>query len=263
MRGGVVGQVVASNHPGYAVGDYVEDRLSWEEYAIGPGPAMRKIDPALGPLPAYNTVLGMTGMTAYFGLFEFARAKPGETVLVSGATGGVGSLAAQIAKIAGCRVIGVAGGSEKCGWLTAETGLDGAIDYKAESDLAGAVKRACPQGVDVYFDCTGGPVTDAAFANMALHGRVVFVGGASHDSGLAPRQSGYFVGRRLSARGFIIFDHTADWGPAVPIMAAWLKAGRIKTRDEIVDGLEKAPDAFVRMQRGDSRGKLQVRVATA
>jgi NADPH-dependent curcumin reductase CurA len=182
-------------------------------------------------------------------------------VLVSGATGGVGSLAAQIAKIAGCRVIGVAGGREKCSWLTGEAGLDGAIDYKAESDLNAAVKRACPQGVDVYFDCTGGPATDAAFANMALHGRVVFVGGASHDSAQAPRQSNYFVGRRLNARGFIIFDHTADWGPAVPIIAAWLKAGRIKTRDEIVDGLENAANAFVRMQRGETSGKPQVRVA--
>ena len=156
MTGGTVGEVVKSNHPGYKVGDIVEDRLGWQEYAIAPGPALRKVDPSVTPISLANSLLGMPGMTAYFGLYEIGQPKPGETVVVSAASGAVGQVVGQLAKIAGCRAVGIAGGAKKCAYVKDTLGLDACIDYKAEKDLAAAVKAACPNGVDVYFDNVGG-----------------------------------------------------------------------------------------------------------
>jgi NADPH-dependent curcumin reductase CurA len=258
MRGGVVGEVVTSNNPDFAVGDIVEDRLGWEEYSVGPRQLMRKVDPSVAPVSTANSILGMTGMTAYFGLFEFTETKPGETVVVSGAAGGVGQAAVQLAKIAGCRVVGIAGGPEKCAFVR-ELGADAVIDYKAERDIAAAVKAACPAGVDVYFDLTSGPVSDAVMANLRLNARIAVVGGSSGQP--APAMSN-FIGRRITARGFIIFDHAHRWAPAIHAMGQLVKDGRLKYRDAITDGLENAPRAFVEMLAGKAGlGKPQVKVA--
>src|SRR5690242_10075172 len=161
MTGGTVGEVVKSNHPDYAVGDIVEDRLGWQEYGIGPTPAARKVDPSLAPISTANGVLGMPGMTAYFGLFEVGRPKAGETVVVSAASGAVGQLVGQLAKLAGCRAVGIAGGPQKCAFVRDSLGFDACIDYKAQTDLSEALRTACPNGVDVYFDNVGGAVSDA------------------------------------------------------------------------------------------------------
>jgi NADPH-dependent curcumin reductase CurA len=183
MTGGTVGEVVKSNHPGLKVGDIVEDRLGWQEYAIG-GATLRKIDPALAPISTANGVLGMPGMTAYFGLFEVGQPKAGETVVVSAASGVVG----QLAKIAGCRAVGIAGGAKKCAFAKEELGLDACIDYKAGKDLSAAIEAACPNGVDVYFDNVGGAVSDAVFLNLNFFARVSLCGSISqYNAGATAR----------------------------------------------------------------------------
>ena len=192
MTGGTVGEVVASQHPGFAVGDIVEDRLGWQEYAIGGGPTLRKVDPSIAPISTANGILGMPGMTAYFGLLEVGQPKPGETVVVSAASGAVGQAVGQIARIMGCRVVGIAGGRRKCDFVTAELGFDACVDYKAEKDLDAALRAACPNGIDVYFDNVGGEITDAVLRNINFFGRVALCGSISqykrHDAahGTAP-----------------------------------------------------------------------------
>jgi NADPH-dependent curcumin reductase len=183
--GGAVGEVVASNHPDFTVGDIVEDQLGWQEYAIGPASRMRKIDPGLGPIATANGILGMTGMTAYFGLFEVGEAKPGETVVVSAASGAVGQVVGQLARVGGCRVVGIAGGPQKCAFVRDELGFDACLDYKAEPDLTAAVKAACPSGVDVYFDNVGGPVSDAVIPCLNLRARIALCGSVSRHHGPA------------------------------------------------------------------------------
>lgn len=262
MPGGTVGEVVKSNHPGVAVGDIVEERLGWQEYALGPVATPRKIDPSLAPISLANGLLGMPGMTAYFGLLDIGRPKPGETVVVSAASGAVGQAVGQLAKLAGCRVVGIAGGMAKCRFVVDNLGFDAALDYKAETDLAAAVKAACPSGVDVYFDNVGGPVSDAVLINLAFHARVVLCGSISQYNTTAPgpRLMGTFVGKRVTARGFIVSDFQAQYAPAMRQMGEWVRSGRLKYRQDIVDGIENAPRAFIALLRGDNFGKLQVRV---
>jgi NADPH-dependent curcumin reductase len=262
MTGGTVGEVVKSNHPDFKVGDIVEDRLGWQEYAVGPGPAMRKIDPGIAPISTANGVLGMPGMTAYFGLFDVGQPKPGETVVVSAASGAVGQIVGQLAKIAGCRAVGVAGGHPKCAFVTDTLGFDACIDYKAEKDLAAAVKAACPNGVDVYFDNVGGVVSDAVLLNLNFWARVALCGSISqyNTTEPGPRLLGTFVGKRVTARGFIVWDFNAKYGPALRRMGDWVRSGKIKYKEDIVEGLENAPRAFAGLLRGDNFGKLQVKV---
>ena len=262
MTGGTVGEVVQSNHPAYQAGDIVEDRLGWQEYAIGPGPAMRKVDPSLAPISTANGVLGMPGMTAYFGLFEVGQPKAGETVVVSAASGAVGQLVGQLAKIAGCRAVGIAGGARKCAFVKDELGFDACIDYKAERDLTAAVKAACPSGVDVYFDNVGGPVSDAVLGNLNFFARVALCGSISqyNTAEPGPRWLGTFVGKRVTARGFIVWDFNTRYGSAMQRMGEWVRTGRIKYREDIVAGIENAPRAFIGMLRGDNFGKMQVKL---
>ncbi len=263
MTGGTVGEVVKSNHPNYKVGDIVEDRLGWQEYGIGPSPAMRKIDASLAPISTANGVLGMPGMTAYFGLYEVGQPKPGETVVVSAASGAVGQIVGQLARIAGCRAVGVAGGPEKCGFVKDTLGFDACVDYKAEKDLGAAVKAACPNGVDVYFDNVGGPVSDAVLANLNFYARVALCGSISqyNTADPGPRLMGTFVGKRVTARGFIVWDFNQKYGPALRQMGEWVRSGRIKYKEHIVEGLEKAPRAFIGLLRGENFGKMQVKLA--
>jgi len=264
MTGGTVGEVVKSNHPGFAVGDIVEDRLGWQEYAIGGGPLLRKVDPSIAPISTANGVLGMPGMTAYFGLLEIARPKPGETVVVSAASGAVGQIVGQIAKIMGCRAVGIAGGPAKCAFVKDTLGFDACIDYKAEKDLDAALKAACPNGVDVYFDNVGGMISDAVLRALNFYARVALCGSISQYNAttpeMGPRLTGTFVGKRVTMRGFIVFDFINDYGPARRQMGEWVTSGKLKYREDIVEGIEKAPRAFIGLLRGENFGKLLVKV---
>jgi NADPH-dependent curcumin reductase CurA len=267
MTGGTVGEVVKSNHPNFKVGDIVEDRLGWQEYAIG-GSTLRKVDPSLAPISTANGVLGMPGMTAYFGLFEVGQPKAGETVVVSAASGAVGQVVGQLAKIAGCRAVGIAGGPKKCAFVKETLGLDACIDYKAAkdlSDLSAAVKTTCPNGIDVYFDNVGGVVSDAVFLNLNFFARVSLCGSISQYNSAAPdmgpRLLGLFVGRRVNMRGFIVSDFAGKAAPAMRQMGEWVRSGRIKYKEDIVEGIERAPRAFIGLLRGENFGKLQVKLS--
>lgn len=265
MTGGTVGEVVASQHPGFAIGDIVEDRLGWQEYAIGGGPTLRKVDPAIAPISTANGILGMPGMTAYFGLLEVGQPKPGETIVVSAASGAVGQVVGQIGKIMGCRVVGIAGGAKKCDFVTGELGFDACIDYKAEKDLDAALRAACPNGIDVYFDNVGGEITDAVLRNINFFGRVALCGSISQYNAttppMGPRLLGTFVGKRVRAQGFIVTDFAERYGPARRQMGEWVRSGRLKYREDVVEGIAQAPRAFIGMLRGENFGKMLVKVA--
>ena len=264
MTGGIVGEVVQSQNAQFKVGDIVEDRLGWQEYAIGGGPALRKVDPSIAPISTANGVLGMPGMTAYFGLLDVGQPRPGETIVVSAASGAVGQVVGQIGKIMNCRVVGIAGGAKKCAFVKDELGFDACIDYKAEKDLDAAIRAACPNGPDVYFDNVGGDITDAVLRNINTFGRVALCGSISQYNATTPPQGqrllGTFVGKRVMARGFIVTDFANKYDPARRQMGEWVKAGKIKYREDIVDGIDKAPRAFIGMLRGENFGKMLVRV---
>ncbi|MBS0539154.1 MAG: NADP-dependent oxidoreductase [Proteobacteria bacterium] len=264
MTGGIVGEVVASQNDAFKVGDIVEDRLGWQEYAIGGGPSMRKVDASLAPISTANGVLGMPGMTAYFGLLEVGKPKPGETIVVSAASGAVGQVVGQIGKIMGCRVVGIAGGARKCGFVRDELGFDACLDYKAEKDLDAALRAACPNGIDIYFDNVGGEISDAVLRNINFFGRVALCGSISQYNAasppMGPRLLGTFVGKRVTLRGFIVTDFAGLYGPAMRQMGEWIKAGKIKYREDVVQGIDKAPRAFIGLLRGENFGKMLVKM---
>lgn len=264
MTGGTVGEVVASQHPDFKVGDIVEDRLGWQEYAIGGGPALRKVDPSLAPISTANGVLGMPGMTAYFGLLHVGQPKPGETVVVSAASGAVGQVVGQIARIMGCRTVGIAGGAKKCAFVKDELGFDACIDYKAEKDLDAALRAACPNGPDVYFDNVGGEILDAVLERMNEDGRVAICGLISEYNteprGIRVRAvldksltiTGFRIGQRLDRR-----DH------ALGELFRWWRDGKLHYRETVAEGIEAAPAALINMLRGGNYGKQVVRLAAA
>lgn len=265
MTGGTVGEVVASNNPAFKVGDIVEERLGWQEYALA-GPGLRKIDPAIAPISTATGVLGMPGMTAWFGLLEIGQPKPGETVVVSAASGAVGQVVGQLAKLSGCRVVGIAGGPSKCAFVTDHLGFDACIDYKASNTISGALKAACPNGVDVYFDNVGGVISDAVFEHLNFWSRVALCGAVSqynHEHPeLAPRMLWPFVGRRVKLQGFIVSDFAPRFEPARQHMGELVRTGRLKYREDVTAGLENAPKAFIGMLRGDNFGKTLVQVGS-
>jgi NADPH-dependent curcumin reductase len=265
MTGGTVGEVVKSQYADFKVGDIVEDRLGWQEYAIGGGPSLRKVDPSIAPISTANGVLGMPGMTAYFGLLHVGQPKPGETVVVSAASGAVGQVAGQIAKLMGCRAVGIAGGPKKCTFVKDELGFDACIDYRAEKDLDAALRAACPNGIGVYFDNVGGAVSDAVLRNLNFFARVALCGSISQynatSAEMGPRLMGTFVGKRVTARGFIVTDFVQHYGPALRQMGEWVRNGKVKYREDVVEGIDKAPRAFIGMLRGENFGKMLVKVA--
>ena len=265
MTGGIVGEVVKSEHAGFKVGDIVEDRLGWQEYAVGGGPTLRKVDPSIAPISTANGVLGMPGMTAYFGLLHVGQPKPGETIVVSAASGAVGQVVGQIGKVMGCRVVGIAGGPKKCGFVKDELGFDACLDYKAEEDLDSALRAACPHGIDVYFDNVGGTITDSVLRNLNFFARVALCGSISQYNATAaemgPRLFGTFVGKRVNMRGFIVTDFAQHYGPAMRQMGEWIASGKLKYREDIVVGIDKAPRAFIGLLRGENFGKLLVKMA--
>ena len=262
--GGAVSRVVESRHPGFAPGDIVDDYTGWQDYAIAQGARARKVDPALGPLSTAVGVLGMPGLTAYLGLVKVGRPAPGDTVVVSAASGAVGAVAGQVAKIAGCRVVGIAGGPEKLRYLTGELGFDAAID-RHTNDVPGALAAACPDGIDVYFENVGGPIGDAVYPLLASGARVVICGGISHYNETEPPRVASPLAAILfteaEVKGFNIYSYGAHYEHARRRLARWLRDGRLDFREDIVDGLENAPAAFRRFFDGRNFGKLLVRVS--
>jgi NADPH-dependent curcumin reductase CurA len=263
MSGFAIGEVVNSQAAGLAPGDIVEGDWGWQDYAALPARRLTRRT-TNAPLEMLIGPLSITGLTAYFGLLEVGQPKPGDTVLVSAAAGAVGTMAGQIARLAGCRVVGTAGGQDKCDWLVRELGFDAAVDYKA-GGVRRALAAACPAGIDVYFDNTGGAVLDAALSLMNLRGRIACCGNVSQYDVEKPAPGpmtvpGLVVTKRLRMEGFIVMDFFDRRAEAEARLARWVEEGRIKAIVDVVDGLEKAPQALIGLFEGRNRGKMAVRV---
>jgi NADPH-dependent curcumin reductase CurA len=264
MRGFAAGEVIASNHPNMAVGDHVSGLLGVQEYAVANGDGVFKLDTGLAPLETYLGTLGMPGMTAYFGLIDIGRPAEGETVVVSGAGGAVGGAVGQIAKIKGCRVVGIAGGSEKCSYVQ-ELGFDAAIDYKSD-DVMKALGEQCPKGIDVYFDNVGGEILDAALAHLARHARVVICGAISqYNVNGAMRGPANYMSlliKHASMTGFVFSDYLDRLPEAAQALGGWVASGELSSREDIAEGgIEKFPDTLLRLFSGENTGKLVLEVA--
>jgi hypothetical protein len=264
MVGGAVGQVVESHHTGFATGDFVLGYWGWQEHAVVEGKTLLKLNPNLAPISTALGVLGMPGMTAYFGFLEICKPQPGEVVVVSGAAGAVGSLVGQIAKIKGCRVVGIAGTEEKVQWLVDDLGCDAAFNYKTCSDYTAKLKEICPSGIDCYFDNVGGAITDAVFPLLNVFGRVSVCGQISmynlEKPEPGPRLLPYTLVKQLKVEGFIVTRWQSRWGEGIAQMAQWLKEGKIQHREDIVEGFEKTAKAFIGMLQGENTGKMLVKV---
>ena len=264
MRAGALGRVVGSKNPAFAVGDHVYGALGVQQFAVSAGKGLTKVDPKLAPLPVYLGTLGMPGMTAYFGLLDIGKPKEGDTVIVSGAAGAVGMVVGQIAKIKGCRVVGIAGGQDKCQYVVRELGFDSAIDYKAE-DVRKSLRTHCPDGINVYFDNVGGDILEAALANLARGARIVICGAISQYCATGPVKgpSNYMslLVNRASMTGMVVFDYADRYAVAGREMAGWMAAGKLKTREHIVEGLETFPDTLLQLFKGENTGKLILKIA--
>jgi NADPH-dependent curcumin reductase CurA len=263
MRGFAAGEVIASNDPDVAVGQHVGGLLGVQEYAVAGGKGVFKLDTGLAPLPVYLGALGMPGVTAYFGLLDIGKPKAGDTVVVSGAAGAVGGLVGQIAKLKDCRVVGIAGGPEKCRHVVEDLGFDAAIDYKAQDVLA-ALGEQCPNGIQIYFDNVGGDILDAALAHLARYARVVICGAISQynsTTGLrGPSNYLSLLVNHASMTGFTMGDYLDRYGEAVQEMAGWLTSGKLISREEIAVGLENFPQVLLRLFHGENTGKLVLEV---
>jgi NADPH-dependent curcumin reductase CurA len=266
MRGMCTAQVLESRNPEFAAGDLVVGLFGWQDYAIGRNEWATSKVPAGTPPTWPLSVLGITTLTAYFGLKEIAKPQEGETVAVSGAAGATGSVAAQLTRLWGCRTIGIAGGAEKCAWLTGELGLDGAIDYKAE-DVRSRLRELCPDGVDVFWDNVGGTILEAGLANLAMHARVVLCGAiANYNADGRPSGPSNYMNllvKRARMEGFVVFDYMDRAGEAMSELLPMVQGGRLKHREDVREGLETAPAALVDLYTGDNAGKLLVEIAEA
>ena len=261
MVGQTVGEVVESRNPALKPGDKVLTQLGWQLYGVTKEAV--RVDASRVPLSYYLGVLGMPGLTAYFGLKELGQPKPGETVVVSAASGAVGSVVGQLAKIWGCRAVGIAGGGEKCGYVKNELGFDECVDYKSK-DLREALKQACPDGIDVYFDNVGGEILDTALARMKLFGRVVVCGTISDYNATDPyrvRNWRAILVNRLKVQGMIVFDWKERYGEALKALAGYYAAGKLKTRESVVEGLANAPQGLIALLKGGNFGKQLVKLA--
>jgi NADPH-dependent curcumin reductase CurA len=258
MRALGVGHVVESRHSGFAVGDDVSGIFGVQRYAVSDGTEVNKIDTAVVPAPVYLSALGISGLTAYFGLLDVGRPEPGQTVLVSGAAGSVGSIVGQIARIKGCRAVGIAGGADKCRWLVEEVGFDAAIDYKS-ADLRKELKAHAPDGVDVYFDNVGGATLEAALNRLAHGARIVLCGAVSqyNDTPRGPSNYMQLLVARASMTGFVIFDYAKRYPEGVAQLANWLNSGELQSHEQIEHGDVAAfPDTLLKLFRGENTGKL-------
>ncbi len=265
IDGGIVGRVIESKNEKFQTGDYVMARLGWQDYAVSNGEKLRKLDPDPKYLSAALGVLGMTGLTAYFGLLDLGNPKPGETVLVSSAAGAVGSVVGQIAKLKGCRAVGLAGSDEKVKWITEELGLDAGINYKTEKNIRKAIKESCPNRIDVYFDNVGGPISDAALTQINMKGRILICGQSSlinrEEPEMGPRNLLYLLVYRARMEGFLVHDYESRFDEGLKQLTAWVKEGKIKYRETIAEGLENAPKAFIGLFKGENIGKQLVKVS--
>lgn len=264
MAGFALAEVVESQAEGFALGDLVFADTGWQDYAALPARALVKL-PKITPLTHLLSVYGIAGLTAYFGLLHVGRPREGETVVVSAAAGSVGSLVGQIGKIKGCRVIGIAGGREKCDWLTGELGFDAAVDYKG-GPVFKALKAAAPQGIDVYFDNVGGAILEVCLAQMNVRGRIACCGAISQydgtPSGMGPRGvPGLLVVKRLVMQGFVVMDYFGEREQALADLQSWVAAGKLKVQEDVIEGLENTPRALIGLLAGENRGKRMVRVA--
>jgi NADPH-dependent curcumin reductase CurA len=259
MRAGAVGQVIASEHPGFATGDHVYGAFGVQEFARSDGTGVIKVDPALAPLPTYLGALGLTGLTAYFGLLDVGRLREGETVVVSGAAGAVGSVAGQIAKLKGCRAIGIAGGPEKCEWIVDELGFDAAIDYKA-GNVRRELREHAPDRIDVFFDNVGGDILDAALTRLARGARIVLCGGISQYNAERPQGPANYlamIAARASMTGMLVFDYADRYPEATAELAGWLRDGRLVCREHVVEGgVQAFPETLLKLFGGENTGKL-------
>jgi NADPH-dependent curcumin reductase CurA len=268
MEGGTVSEVIESKAPEFRPGDLVVGHTGWQEYSVAQATALQKIDPNLAPMSTALGVLGMPGMTAYTGLLNIGQPKAGETVVVSSAAGAVGSAVGQIAKIRGCRAVGIAGGKEKCNFVTSELGFDACVDHRA-TGFAGELKAACPKGIDVYFENVGGQVLQAVVPLMNPFGRVPVCGLIAQYNATSlppgpdrvPVVMGAILVKRLVFRGFIVTDFSAQRAEFATDMSLWVREGKVKYREDMIDGLENAVAAFKRLFTGQNFGKLLVRVA--
>jgi hypothetical protein len=263
IRAFAIGSVVESKHPRFAVGSHVAGMFGLQEYAVSSGEGLTPVDPKLAPLPVMLGTLGMPGLTAYFGLLDIGKPVAGNTVVVSGAAGAVGSVVGQIAKIHGCRVVGIAGGADKCRYL-GEIGFDAAIDYKA-ADVKAALREHCPKGIDVFFDNVGGDILDAALTQLALGARIVICGAISQYNNTTPVQgpSNYLslLVNRASMTGMLVMDYAPRFAAAVGQMAQWMAAGKLRSREDIVPGLAQFPQALLKLFTGENHGKLVLELA--
>ena len=265
MIGAVVGQVLESKDPRIAKDDYVEGMLGWQEYAVAHAKSLRKVDPSVAPISTALYVLGMPGLTAYFGLLDICRPQPGETVVISSAAGAVGSLVGQIARIKRCRTVGIAGSDEKVEFLTRELGFESGFNYRNTPDYLVRLKELCANGIDVYFDNVGGPITDAAIRLINTRARIAVCGQISQyneeHAQLGPRWLGQLVVKQAKAEGFLVHQFSDRYEEALRQLTHWLHDKRIKYREDIVEGIENSPRAFIGMLQGENIGKRLVRVA--
>ena len=264
MHGFTIGEVVKSEAEGFEPGDLVEGQTGWQDYAVHEAKAIRKFEKTTA-LTHHMSVLGITGLTAYFGLLEVGRPKQGETLVVSAAAGAVGNVVGQIGRIKGCRVVGVAGSDEKCAWLTDELGFDAAVNYKT-GPVYKRLKAACGGGIDVYFDNTGGDILEAALFQMNLHGRIACCGVVSQYDTATPSPGprgvpGLLVTKRLRMEGFIVMDYFAKRAEAARELTQWIDKGELKIREDVIDGLENAPAGLIGLLHGENIGKRMIRVA--
>jgi len=264
MTGGTVACVVESKDPELQVGDTVEGMLGWQEYAVAQGRELRKIDPGMAPVSTALGVLGMTGLTAFFGLLDICDPQPGETVVVSGAAGAVGTVVGQIAKIKGCRVVGVAGSDAKISWLLDELGFDAALNYKSAADYFGRLHELCPNGVDVYFDNVGGTITDAVMRLLNVKARISVCGQLSQYNlekpEHGPRYLGQLIVKQAKAQGFLVSSYAEKFHEGLEQLGRWFNQGKLKYREDVAQGIEGAPQAFIGMLRGKNHGKQLVQL---
>jgi hypothetical protein len=266
MGGSAVGRVVTSKNPNFVEGDIVEGPFGWQEYAVSNGQGARKIDPSLAPISTALGVLGMPGLTAYFGLLVICNPQPGEAVVVSGAAGAVGSLVGQIAKIKGCSAVGIAGADDKVAYLVDELGFDAAFNYKTSADYFKKLKELCPSGIDVYFDNVGGEITDAVFRLINTRARVSICGQISQYNLEKPEMGPRInlvslLVNQAKAEGFLVFQYANRYGEGLKQMSEWIRQGKLKYREDIEHGIENAPGAFMAMLKGRNTGKQLVKLS--
>lgn len=264
MESMVIAEVVESKNHHFRKGEFVSGMLKWKQFQVCNGRGLSKVDPEQAPLSAYLGILGLTGLTAYLGLDKIGKPQEGETLVVSGAAGAVGSIVGQIGKIKGCRVVGTAGSDEKISHIKDKFGFDAGINYNSAGDLAAALKEVCPNGVDVYFDNVGGEMLDAVMANVNKNARIVNCGAISlyneTEVPTGPRLEGILIKKTVLMQGFLVRDHAKDFGPAINQLATWLREGSIRYDETIVEGFENIPQAFLDLFEGKNKGKMVVKV---